>query len=135
MTNHEKFIEIFGETNGAVKASEAWLEKEYTGPVTMTEREKFLEWLDEQVCIRYVDYHGVEPVPDTDAIMVKNDKNYCIMRVSDFGEKPGFVYVRIDGLCGWKRISDVKEIIRKASHERIDHEFGFDKLYNEIFRR
>ena len=41
MTNHEKFIEIFGETNGAVKASEAWLEKEYTGPVTMTEREKF----------------------------------------------------------------------------------------------
>lgn len=127
MTNYEKFIEIFGETNGAVRASEEWLGKEYVGPVSMTEREKFLEWLDEQICIRYTT--GC----DTDYIYVKDDKDKPIIMVSDFDVKPGFVYIRIDGLCGWKAILEVKEIIRKVSRERLDGEF--DCLWNSIFGR
>ena len=120
MTNHEKFIEIFGETNGAVKASEAWLEKEYTGPVTMTEREKFLEWLDKQPFVRYEEYDS-----SGDAVYIygAND-DIPLIRVSDFDKVPGKVYVRIDGLCGDKPISYVKEAVLKASSERMDKFFN-----------
>lgn len=127
MTNHEKFMEIFGDTGEEVKATVKWLGKEYKGPVHMTEKEKFLEWLDEQICIRYTT--GC----DTDYIYVKDDKDKPIIMVSDFDVKPGFVYIRIDGLCGWKAILEVKEIIRKVSRERLDD--NFDYLWNSIFGR
>lgn len=131
MTNHEKFIEIFGETNGAVKASEEWLEKEYTGPVTMTEREKFLGWLDKQPFVRYKegDLSG-----DVIYIYGANDGK-PLLRVSGFDNVPDKVYVRIDGLYGYKPISYVRDIVRKASNECIDKHFGLDGLYNEIFGR
>lgn len=131
MTNHEKFIEIFGETNGAVKASEEWLGKKYVGPVTMTEREKFLEWLNKQPFVRYEEY---DSKGDAVYIYGTNDDK-PLLRVSDFDKVPGKVYVRIDDLCGDKPLSYVHEIIRKASRERLDQAYGFDCLYNSIFGR
>lgn len=131
MTNHEKFIEIFGETNGAVKASEEWLEKEYVGPVTMSEREKFIDWLDKQPFIRYEEY---DSTGDAVYIYSAND-DQPLLRVSDFDKVPGKVYVRIDGLCGDKSLRYVRDIVRKASNERIDKHFGLTGLYNEIFGR
>ena len=56
MKNYEKFIEIFGDTGEEVKASKEWLGKEYIGPVAMTERKKFLEWLEKQPFVRYEEY-------------------------------------------------------------------------------
>lgn len=131
MTNHEKFIEIFGETNGAVKASEEWLEKEYAGPVTMTEREKFLDWLDEQPLVRYEEY---DSTGDAIYIYGTND-DQPLLRVSGFDKVPGKVYVRIDGLCGDKPLSYVKDIVRTASNKGIDKVFGLDGLYDSIFGR
>lgn len=127
MTNHEKFIEIFGETNGAVKASEAWLNKKYVGPVHMTERENFLGWLQEQAFISYEE--------SGDKIFVKDVDGNPIVRVSDFGTTPGYVYIRIDGLCGTKSIKFVKEAIRKASNECMEKKFGIDSLFSDVFRR
>ena len=132
MTNHEKFIEIFGETNGAVKASEAWLKREYTGPVRMTEREKFLEWLDEQQ--PFVRYEYYSSTGNAVYIYSTNDDK-PLLRVSDFDKVPGKVYVRIDGLCGDKPISYVKDIVRKASNKGMDKVFGLDGLYDSIFGR
>lgn len=132
MTNHEKFIEIFGETNGAVKASEEWLGKEYVGPVSMTEREKFLEWLEVQP---FISYKEDDSKGDVVYIYCSDDKT-PIIRVSDFGKFPGTVYIRIDGLCGDKPLSFVKEVVMRASSERMDkHLDFFDGLYNEIFGR
>lgn len=124
MTNYEKFIEIFGETNGKVKASEAWLNSEYTGPVRMSEREKFLEWLDDQPLVRY---EGDNLRGDVIYIYSTND-DQPLLRVSDFDNVPGKVYVRIDGLCGYKSIRYVKDIVRKASNKGIDNAFGWEKL-------
>lgn len=59
-----------------------------------------------------------------------------LIRVSDFDKVPGKVYARIDGLCGDKPISYVKEVVSKASSERMDeHSDFFNALYNEIFGR
>lgn len=131
MTNYDKFIEIFGETGEEVKATKGWFAKEYTGPVHMTEREKFLEWLDKQPFVRYKegDLSG-----DVIYIYSANDGK-PLLRVSGFDNVPDKVYVRIDGLCGYKPLSYVRDIVRKASNECIDKHFGLDGLYNEIFGR
>lgn len=131
MTNYEKFNEIFGETNGKVKAAVAWLDAEYKGPVTMTEREKFLEWLDEQPFVRYEEY---DSTGDAIYIYDTND-DQPLLRVSNFDKVPGKVFVRIDGLCGVNPISYVKDIVQKASNKGIDKVFGLDGLYNSIFGR
>lgn len=132
MTNYEKFIEIFGETGGDVKAVPSWLAKEYKGPVTMTEREKFLGWLNKQPFINY----KVGESPDDAIYIFLNGSKRPLIRVSDFDKVPGKVYVRIVGLCGDKPLSYVKEVVSKASSERMDeHSDFFNALYNEIFGR
>lgn len=131
MTNYEKFREIFGETAGEVKCSPSWLAMEYKGPVVLTERNKFITWLN---TLRFVKYE----IAKNNCIYITDRKGNAIMRVSDLdnptiidGKKCAFI--RWDGLTGYKAIDDIKEIITRHESEAFDGMLDWDSLYNEIF--
>lgn len=134
MTNHEKFIEIFGETGEDVKAAPSWLAKEYNGPVVITERNKFIKWLD---TLHYIKYE----IARNNCIYITDRKGNAIMRVSGLddpqivdGEK--CAYIRWGGLVGYKSIDGVKDIIVEHERKEINGSvFNFESLYNEIFGR
>lgn len=133
MTNLEKFKEVFGDTGENVKAAPSWLGKEYEGPVTRTEKDKFIEWLN---TLHFVKYE----LAKNNCIYITDRKGNAIMRVSDL-DNPTVIdgkkcaYIRWDGLTGYKAIDDIKEIITRHESEAFDGVFSFDSLYNEIFGR
>lgn len=134
MTNYEKFREIFGETACEVKCSPSWLAMEYKGPVVLTERNKFITWLN---TLRFVKYE----IAKNNCIYITDRKGNAIMRVSGLddpqmvdGEK--CAYIRWGGLVGYKSIDGVKDIIVEHERKEINGSvFNFDSLYNEIFGR
>ncbi len=127
MTNGEKFREIFGDTNGCVMATEDWDKAEYRGPVHLTQREKFIKWLDKEPGVTY-------RLAENDGVYVHSVvNNEPIIRVSDFDRECGRVYIRWDGLTGYKSIDVVKEIIKKAERGAKGDPFGVDSLYESIF--
>lgn len=129
MTNLEKFKEVFGDTMGNVKVTDKWANAEYKGPANPTERDRFINWLDRKgSLIEYTkaEYHkGL----DGDGIYICHRGGEPLIRVSDFNRKE--VYIRWNGLTGWKTIDEVKKIIDNAIAE--DHNRNFNKMFEEMF--
>lgn len=128
MTNYEKFIEIFGDVDGDVKADAAWLAQEYKGPVKLSEEAKLIKWIRHRPGLKY----EIEKIDGDHVVRVQNYKGTSYIRLSDIGRayshgKP-LCYVHWDGLTGWKTIEETKEII-------MEHIAGdpFNDMFNDIF--
>ena len=133
MTNLEKFKEVFGDTGDNVKAKPSWLDKEYNGPVTRTEMDKFIDWLETIPYVRYeVKHAGFDThigSSDKSVYIYDLDKN-PIIRVSNFDSSRDDAYVRYEGLCGKMPVSKIKEIISKAT-SKCD---PFANIFNDIWK-
>ena len=134
MTNLEKFKEVFGDTMGNVKVTEKWAKAEYKGPANPTERDKFINWLDRKGSV--IEYTKAEHHKglEGDGIYINHSNGEPIIRVSDFRKDytgKVFVYVRWNGLTGYKQIDDVKDIIDSAIYKNANK--AFEEVFGQSF--
>lgn len=123
MTNLEKFREVFGDVMGDVQATKDWAEAEYKGPAHPTEYDRFIHWLgDHKNKLKW----KTETLGEEAAIYIHHYDGTPIIRVSsEFWGKT--VYIRYDGLTGYKSLDEVKEIIEREIKE--EEKTYFDDLF------